>query len=340
MAGRVYINDSDGLREIVDGKRRQLEKKEAHIPSLRIWLSTTSGEKRNLMRALGEGAEKEGFEVDYCLENHTEVPPKDYNFIFAYKSDGVSSPTHNLREKVVAASSGNQVFFLDSNVLKYYEKDIRYFRIPYRSIHPDNADYMARDGEAFKKVDQIKKDLGIELKPMRTNGDHILLVLNRGFGGFSAFGKGCYEWAKETVEELRKHTQRPILIRSHNHAKITAELAEDKKNLDYILKTYDNIKHTAFGESDLVENLKNAWACVCYTSTSGAVALIEGIPLFTTHQACFSKMYSSGQLEDIENPKEVDREKFLADYATAHWSLDEMKDGTFWRKFKKYYIKK
>ena len=45
-------------------------------------------------------------------------------------------------------------------------------------------------------------------------------------------------------------------------------------------------------------------------------------------------------LEDIENPKEVDREKFLADYATAHWSLDEMKDGTFWRKFKKYYIKK
>ena len=175
---------------------------------------------------------------------------------------------------------------------------------------------------------------------MRTKGDHILLVLNRGFGGFSAFGKGCYEWAKETVEELRKYTQRPILIRSHNHAKITPELAEDKKNLDYILKTYDNIKHTAFGESDLVENLKNAWACVCYTSTSGAVALIEGVPLFTTHQACFSKMYSSGQLEDIENPKEVDREKFLADYATAHWSLDEMKDGTFWRKFKKYYIKK
>ena len=46
MAGRVYINDDNGLREIVDGKKRQIEKKEAHIPSLRIWLSTTSGGKK------------------------------------------------------------------------------------------------------------------------------------------------------------------------------------------------------------------------------------------------------------------------------------------------------
>jgi len=337
MAGRVYKFDEDGMHEVVNRKLIKLKIEKKYIPSLRVWLSTTSGNKRELMKAFGEGAEKHNIKVIYELEDHTAVPPADYNLIFAYKSDGVNSPTHNLRKKV--SETSKQCFFFDSNVLKYYEKDIRYFRLPYRSIHPHNADYMTFDPDTFKRVEKVKKDMGIELKPMREQGNHILLTLNRGFGGFSSFGKGCYEWAKETIEELRKHTQRPIKIRSHSHSKETPELIEDKKNLDYILNNYKDISHTAFGKTDLLDDLKDAWACVCYTSTSGAVALIEGVPMFATHEACFSYSWSSGKLEDIESPKEVNREKFLRYYVNAHWSLDEIKNGIFWGKFKKFYIK-
>jgi hypothetical protein len=339
MPGRVYRVDEDGAHEVVDKKLIKLVKEKKYVPTLRVWLSTTSGGKRDLMKAFGEGAEKNGIKVIYETENHTEVSYSDYDLIFAYKSDGVSSPTHLLRQKVVNKRTNRQIFFFDSNVLKYYEKDVRYFRLPYRSIHPHDADYMTIDPDTFKRKEQVKKNLGIELKPLRTKGNHILLCLNRGFGGFSSFGKGCYEWAKETVEELRKYTQRPIVIRSHNHAKETAELIEDKKNLDYILNNYENITHTAFGQNDLIEDLKGAWACVCYTSTSGAVALIEGVPMFSTHPACFAGNWSSGKLEDIENPKEVNRDQFLNYYVNAHWSLEEIKTGIFWKKFKKFYLK-
>ena len=54
-----------------------------------------------------------------------------------------------------------------------------------------------------------------------------------------------------------------------------------------------NIKLTALGETSIYDDLKDAWACVVHTSTSGAVAMMEGIPMFSTHEACF---HTSGVL--------------------------------------------
>ena len=72
--------------------------------------------------------------------------------------------------------------------------------------------------EDTSRNDKIMKDLNLTIKPWRKEGKHICLFLNRGIGGFSTFGKPSYEWAKETVEEIRKYSDRPILIRSHRHA--------------------------------------------------------------------------------------------------------------------------
>ena len=340
--GRKYIIDETGQWELETVMTPQQAKRyQARQRTLTVWLKTTSaGPKRDLLQAFGKGAEKHDVKVNYCMEDHTEVAPTDYDVVFAFKSDGISSPTHNLREKASGRNTSKQVFFFDSNVLKYYEKMTRYYRIPYRSIHPQHADYMTPEPLTFKRKPKVLKDMGLELKPLRTEGNHILLCLNRGFGGFSSFGKGCYEWAKETVEELRKHTQRPIIIRSHNHAKETLELQEDRKNLDWILENHKDITHTALGKTDLLDDMKNAWAVVCYTSTSAAVALIEGIPMFSTHEGCFASNWSSGKLEDIENPKEVNRLQFLHYYINCHWTQEEVESGMFWNKFQKFYIKK
>ena len=305
------------------------------MKTLNVYLGTTSGGKRDLMTAFGQGAEKHGIKVDYIIEQ--TYKPSDYAFIFAYKSDGVNSPNHNFRQEVVDKKTDKQIFFIDSNVLKYYEKDTRYFRLPYRSIHPHEADYFRANESTFNRVDKVKQEMNLEMKPIRKNGDHIVISLNRGFGGFSTFGKPCYEWAKEVISNLRFYTDRKIIIRSHNHAKDTPELAEDKKNLEHILKTFKNVTHTAFGQTDLKDDLKNAWACIVYTSTSGAVALMEGVPVFTTHPACFYRLFNAGSLSDIENPILVNRDMFLTQYVNAHWSLDDMSSGLFWDKFKRYH---
>jgi hypothetical protein len=209
------------------------------MKTLNVYLGTTSGGKRDLMKAFGQGAEKHGIKVDYITEQ--TYKPSDYAFIFAYKSDGVNSPSHNFRQEVVDKKTDKQIFFIDSNVLKYYEKDIRYFRLPYRSIHPHEADFLRTDEITFNRIDKVKKEMNLEMKPMRKNGDHIVISLNRGFGGFSTFGKPCYEWAKEVISNLRFYTDRKIIIRSHNHAKDTPELQQDKKNLEDILKNFKTL---------------------------------------------------------------------------------------------------
>ena len=97
------------------------------MKSLNVYLGTTSGDKKDLMKAFGQGAEKHGVKVDYI--NEQTYKPSDYAFIFAYKSVGVNSPNHNFRQEIVDKKTDKQLFFIDSNVLKYYEKDTRYFRL-------------------------------------------------------------------------------------------------------------------------------------------------------------------------------------------------------------------
>ena len=296
--------------------------------SLNVYLSTTGGSKRDIMRAFGEGARKFGVEVNF-VELH-QYNKSDFAMIFAHKSEGTDSPNHRFRQTVVDKHNDN-IFFVDSNVLKAYEKDVRYFRFPQGSIHPHEANYMI-DGDTSRN-NQVIKQMNIKIKPWREKDNHICLFLTRGIGGFSTFGKPCYEWAKETVEEIRKHSDRPILIRSHRHAGETQQLKEDKKNLDFILSNYKDITHTSLGETSIYDDLKNAWACVVYTSTSGAVAMLEGIPMFSTHEACFSHQWSAGNLSDIENPTLKDRTHFITHYANAHWNLEEVKQGMLWRKY-------
>ena len=174
--------------------------------SLNVYLSTTGGGKRDIMRAFGDGARKHGAEVSY-VENHNYIK-SDFAMIFAHKSEGTDSPNHKFRQTVLDKHNDN-IFFVDSNVLKAYEKDVRYFRFPQGSIHPHKANYML--DEDVSRNDQIMRDLKLEIKPWRKDGKHICLFLNRGIGGFSTFGKPCYEWAKETIKNIRQHTDRPIV---------------------------------------------------------------------------------------------------------------------------------
>jgi len=308
------------------------------MKTLNIYLRTTSGTKVDKLLPFGKGAEKHGVKVNYIEDN--SFSPSDYSFIFAYKSDDIISKSHILRQEIVNQKIDKQIFFLDSNVLGYYEKekDIQnvYRRYPYRSIHSHEADFLPVDETSFKRTDKVKKELGLNIKDWRKNGEHILLCLNRGTGGFSSFGTGCYEWAREVIQRLRLYTDRKIIIRSHKHFVITEKLREDQKNLDWILSNIKNVEHTSIEKSNLLDDLKNAWACVVYTSTAGAVALMEGIPVFVTHPACFYRMYGSGDLGQIENPKIPNRDMFMTYYTNSHWSLQEVEDGHYWEKFKQY----
>lgn len=152
-----------------------------------------------------------------------------------------------------------------------------------------------------KRPDRLER-LGVDFKPWRTEGNHILVCPSRGIG--SPRMRQPEGWTERVVRELKRYTTRPIKVRPHpgnwkvNPPKVPIE-----------------------------EDLRDAWACVVWASTTGIKSLIEGVPVIyqAPHWICAEA--SGNKLEDIETPPMPDRVPAFETLAGAQWTLDEIRKG-------------
>jgi hypothetical protein len=146
--------------------------------------------------------------------------------------------------------------------------------------------------------------LGLELKPWRTDGRHILVCPNR-FIAPKWFLMPS-DWERTTVAALRRLTDRPIRVRPHpGHWKRLTE-------------------HPSIG---LARDLENAWACVIWSSSAGLHALVNGIPVIRTGPFWVAAGADGTDLAAIENPPMPDRVPVFECIACAQWSLAEIASG-------------
>ena len=291
------------------------------------FLNTAAGHKRDYIKNFGLGIEKTGDTVYYHEE--TNYVDTDVAVIFGFKSSSVTNKMHTLRQNVFDSQKNKKIFFIDSNAFKQYEKII-YHRYPFKSVFPHEAEYFT-DKIDLDKWSQIKKDSHIEIKDYR-QGDNILLLLNRGETGFSTQGKNAWDWAFETITELKKHTDRKIIIRPHKITKNT----KDEHRIIKLKETFKDVIIKSFEDESLVNSLKNTWASVLYSTTAGLSSLIEGVPIFVTSPTSLLYKVSSGQLKDIEKPILQDRLPWLQEIAKQHWTQEEILNGTYWSLIKKH----
>ena len=73
---------------------------------------------------------------------------------------------------------------------------------------------------------------------------------------------------------------------------------------------------------------------VTHNSTAAVDAATYGIPVFLTSDLCLAWDIGSNNLKDIENPTMPDRTQWLHNLAYANWNIQEVRDGTVWRRFK------
>jgi len=145
----------------------------------------------------------------------------------------------------------------------------------------------------------------IPIRPMRSGGRHILICPpDEKFARLMRFNAG--KWLSHTLEILRTHTSRPLIVRSRAQAASGRPLAED---------------------------LIDCWALVTYMSNAATEAILNGIPVFCLGRCSASSM-GSRDLSLIERPilpgVEL-REHWAAVLAANQWTLPEMADGTAWR---------
>jgi hypothetical protein len=244
-------------------------------------------------------------------------------------TSGWSEKRHlQLRNKVINRLTHDHCLTADSNLFLYADggNTAHYLRYSFDGIFPDTGIYFDRDVDPAR-WQRLSERLQIGLQDWRQSGSHILLLLQRN-GGWSMGGLGVVEWATAVVQELRRHTDRPIKVRCH---------PGDRSAMVYIA----DLQHLGVGLTDPLEDLRvdllDCWAAVNYNSSPVVGAAISGVPIFVTDPVhSQSAEVANTDLSLIETPAMPDRQAWVERLAMSHWNFDELRSGEAWAHMRQY----
>ena len=271
--------------------------------------------------------------TDDCVQHNGDYIPSDVAVIQGWVHANSSNTPHlQLRKKVIRnqIERGKSVITADSNLFLYKvgkaNQPYHYLRYSVNDVFPTTGNYFWNDPDP-KRWQQISKDLDINVKDWRTKGSYILLCLQRN-GGWSMGGLDSIQWCTNTINELRKYTDRKIVIRAH---------PGDKKTAERLRLNLTNVKVST--NLNITDEFRKAWATVTYNSSPGVASAIEGIPVFVTDSnPQMSQAYDvcNTNLSQIESPKTFDREHWLNKLAMCHWNFAELASGKAWAHMRNY----
>jgi hypothetical protein len=185
--------------------------------------------------------------------------------------------------------------------------------------------------------EKIKKEQNIEIKPWRhmqyTGNEYILFLLQNpidtSLNPLIESGVRYDDWINKTIRDIRSVTDKKIKIRLHPRFQSRFDLHRLSLLGVEISNEYDGWNKSNGGDS-LYKDLKNAWACVTYSSNAATEAICEGVPVVNLHKSSFSWPVSYHTLDILaQNVIECDfdRTQWLYDCAYTQWTLEEINKG-------------
>ena len=286
-------------------------------------------EKENILRYFVQGVNVVGDQG--ILSNQPTLLDCDVAVIQGWVHEGSKNSTHLMFRKSIIDKQHRDrkhVLIADSNLFLYADKTNphHYLRYSFDGVFPTTGNYFNSIVDP-SRWQQISKDHRINLKPWRTQGNHILICTQRN-GGWSMKGFDVVEWLEKTVTEIRKYTTRPIIVRAH---------PGDKNAINYL--NSKDPRWTISSAEKITDDFINAWAVITYNSSPGVAAAIEGIPVFVTDpvpQMSQAFAVANTDLATIETPVMPDRESWVNSISMCHWNFLELSNGTAWRNIKQY----
>lgn len=233
-----------------------------------------------------------------------------------------------LRKKVIAEQQrqGFKTMCIDASCFKYLDQSGTYLRYSLGGPFYDRAEYANRNSDSAK-WQEIQHNLNIQLKPTRTRDGYILVGMQRD-GGFSMKALSPLNWLANKIQEIRKYTNREIVVRPHPGKFDMKEFApfQNKSNV----RVVDPLQST------LLENLQGAHSAVFFNSSASVAAVLEGVPVFVDDASAVTWSVAHHTISQIESSRVFEREQWLWDLATAHWSDADAQAGRIWQKFLPY----
>ena len=171
---------------------------------------------------------------------------------------------------------------------------------------------------------------GHELRPWNPTGNLIVIC---GQHDTSEQWKGLPKmsnWIEKQIQEIRKYTNKPILVRPHPRNQINFD--ENKfKNVKVRIPRRD---FRTYDDTDFKATLRGTWAVVNHSSNPAMEAVIQGIPVFVSESSLCHDV-GNANLYDINTPAMPNRTKWANMLAYTEWFEDEIEQGLPWARIKK-----
>lgn len=276
--------------------------------------------KVQVLESFAAGAQTQGAQVLLQTQNH--IVPARLAVILGWVGETIRGPHIQLRQHVIdhQQQHAQAVMPIDGSCFKFVDQHSVWLRYSLDGVFYNTNRYANANSNA-DKWHQIQKQLGLELRPWRQHGHHVLVCLQRD-GGWSMKGTNMAQWAHDTVRQLRLTTDRPILIRQHpSHV---VDLHQLLQLPGVSLSTFN---------SSLAQNLSGAWAAVFYNSSACVAAVLAGIPVFVADSDCVAWAVANSNFDQIEMPVMPDRGQWLYDLSAAHWTDQHSRSGATYRHF-------
>ncbi len=160
----------------------------------------------------------------------------------------------------------------------------------------------------------------LHLEPWRKKAEYILLCTQHEQSLQWQGMPSSSRWVTETVEELRKYTDRPILVRPHPRCRL--------ENLEHRFKNVrrQEPRRTPGTYDDYMIDYKNIWTTISWSSNPGVHSVINGVPAIVGSDSLAYDV-AEHDLANIENPRMPDRSDWLEQYAWTEYTLEEIASG-------------
>jgi len=169
-----------------------------------------------------------------------------------------------------------------------------------------------------------------ELRPWNPTGEIIVIC---GQHDSSEQWRGLPKmstWIAQQINEIRRYTTRPILVRPHPRNQIHFN-EKDFKNVKIRLPKRD---YRTYDDTDFKATLERTWAVVNHSSNPAMEAVIRGIPVFVSESSLCHDV-GNISLADINTPAMPNRHNWANKLAYTEWFEDEIEQGLPWARIKK-----
>ena len=162
--------------------------------------------------------------------------------------------------------------------------------------------------------------LQLSLKSWKKNGEYILICGQHDKSLQWAGMPSMSNWVMNTIDEIQKYTDMPIVFRPHPRCPLP-DIEREYKNVyrdrpQKLLNTYD----------DYNLSFNKVHAVVSWSSNPGPLAILSGVPVFAGPSSLAYDV-SNIDFKDIEHPNKPNRRQWLNDYAHTEYTLVEISQG-------------